>query len=154
LKWLEGVKSNASDHVYADNETIADEVNRGQVAFGVINQYYWYRLRAELGASGVPSRITYFAPRDPGYVLDVSGAGVLRTSKHKALARRFVAFLVSKAGQEIIAHSDSFEYPIASGVSTIQPETPFTQLQPNDITIPELGNGSAAIALLRAAGLL
>jgi iron(III) transport system substrate-binding protein len=154
LKWLEGVKSNASDHVYADNETIADEVNRGQVAFGVINQYYWYRLRAELGASGVPSRITYFAPHDPGYVLDVSGAGVLRTSKHKALARRFVAFLVSKAGQEIIAHSDSFEYPIASGVSTNRPETPFTQLQPNDITIPELGNGSAAIALLRAAGLL
>ena len=154
LQWLEGVKSNASGHVYADNETITDEVNRGQVAFGVINQYYWYRLRAELGASAVPSRITYFAPRDPGYVLDVSGAGVLRSSEHKALARKFVAFLVSKAGQEIIAHSDSFEYPIASGVSTIQPETPFTQLQPNDITIPELGNGSAAIALLRAAGLL
>ena len=28
-----------------DNETIADEVNRGHVAFGVVNQYYWYRMR-------------------------------------------------------------------------------------------------------------
>jgi iron(III) transport system substrate-binding protein len=154
LAWLEGVRSNASGHLYPDNETIADEVNRGQVAFGVINQYYWYRLRAELGASGVPSRIAYFAPHDPGYVLDVSGVGVLQSSQHKALARRFVAFLVSKQGQEIIAHSISFEYPIASGISTTQPETPFSQLQPNAITIPELGNGSAAIALLRAAGLL
>ena len=71
-----------------DNETIADEVNRGEVAFGVVNQYYWYRLRAELGASGIRSQITYFAPHDPGYVLDVSGAAVLKSSTHKALARR------------------------------------------------------------------
>jgi iron(III) transport system substrate-binding protein len=154
LKWLEGIKANTSGHIYPDNETIADEVNRGEVAFGVVNQYYWYRMRAELGASNVVSRITYFAPRNPGYVLDVSGAAVLKSSQHQALARRFIAFLVSKQGQEIIAHSISFEYPIASGVSTSQPETPFHQLQPNAITIPELGTGSAAIALLRAAGLL
>jgi iron(III) transport system substrate-binding protein len=154
LQWLEGIKANSTGHVYPDNETIADEVNRGEVAFGVVNQYYWYRMRAELGASGVPSRITYFAPHDPGYVLDVSGAAVLKSSAHQALARRFVAFLVSKQGQEIIAHSISFEYPIASGVSTSQPETPFRQLRPNAITIPELGNGSAAIALLQEAGLL
>jgi iron(III) transport system substrate-binding protein len=154
LQWLKGIKANSTGHVYPDNETIADEVNRGEVAFGVVNQYYWYRMRAELGASGVPSRITYFAPHDPGYVLDVSGAAVLNSSTHKALARKFIAYLVSKQGQEIIAHSISFEYPIASGVSTSQPETPFTQLQPNAITIPELGNGSAAIALLQAAGLL
>ena len=154
LKWLEGIRANTSGHLYPDNETIADEVNRGAVAFGVVNQYYWYRMRAELGASKVVARITYFAPRDPGYVLDVSGAAVLKSSTHKALARKFIAFLVSKNGQEIIAHSISFEYPIASGVSTAQPETPFGQLQPNTITIPELGNGSAAIALLQAAGLL
>ncbi len=70
LKWLEAIKSNAGSHVYPDNETIADEVNRGAVAFGVVNQYYWYRMRAELGASNVPSKITYFAPHDPGYVLE------------------------------------------------------------------------------------
>jgi iron(III) transport system substrate-binding protein len=154
LKWLEGVKANSSGHTYPDNETIADEVNRGEVAFGIVNQYYWYRMRAELGAKNVVSRITYLAPHDPGYVLDVSGAAVLKSSTHQALARRFVAFLVSKQGQEIIAHSISFEYPISSGVTTNQPETPFDQLQPNAITIPELGTGSAAIALLRAVGLL
>jgi iron(III) transport system substrate-binding protein len=154
LKWLEAIKSNAGSHVYPDNETIADEVNRGAVAFGVVNQYYWYRMRAELGASNVPSKIAYFAPRDPGYVLDVSSAGILKSSKHQADAQKFLAFLVSRQGQEIIAHSISFEYPIASGVSTAAPETPFDQLQPNPITIPELGDGSTAIALLRKSGLL
>jgi iron(III) transport system substrate-binding protein len=154
LRWLQGIDANAGSHIYPDNETIADEVNRGAVAFGVVNQYYWYRLRAELGASNVHSRIAYFAPRDPGYVIDVSGAGILESSEHKAAAQKFLAFLVSKQGQEIIAHSISYEYPIASGVATTAPETPFDQLQPNPITIPELGDGSTAIALLRKAGLL
>jgi iron(III) transport system substrate-binding protein len=154
LKWLERIKSNAGSHVYPDNETIADEVNRGAVAFGVVNQYYWYRMRAELGASNVPSKITYFAPRDPGYVLDISSAGLLESSKHQADAQKFLAFLVSKQGQEIIAHSISFEYPIDDGVTTAAPETPFDQLQPNPITIPQLGEGSTAIALLRKSGLL
>ncbi len=154
LKWLEAIKENAGSHVYPDNETIADEVNRGAVAFGVVNQYYWYRMRTELGASNVPSKITYFAPHDPGYVLDISSAGILKSSGHKAAAQKFLAFLVSKQGQGIIAHSISFEYPIDDGVTTTAPETPFDQLQPNPITIPQLGDGSTAITLLRTAGLL
>jgi iron(III) transport system substrate-binding protein len=154
VNWLEGIKNNAGPHVYPDNETIADEVNRGAVAFGVVNQYYWYRMRAELGASNVQARITYFAPHDPGYVLDISPAAILKSSKNQAAAQKFLAFIVSKKGQEIIAHSISFEYPIASGVTTSQPETPFDQLQPNSITVPELGDGSTAIALLKQAGLL
>lgn len=153
-KWLDGIKANAGQHVYPDNETIADEVNRGAVAFGVVNQYYWYRLRAELGASNVHSKITYFAPRDPGYVLDVSGAGILKSSKDQADAQKLLAFLVSKTGQEVIAHSISFEYPLDDGVQTAAPETPFSQLQPNPITIADLGDGSTAIALLRKAGML
>jgi iron(III) transport system substrate-binding protein len=154
LRWLEGIKANAGSHVYPDNETIADEVNRGVVAFGVVNQYYWYRMRAEIGASNVRAKITYFGPRDPGYVLDISPAAVLKSSRHQAAAQRFLAYLTSRQGQEIIARSISFEYPIASGVKTAQAETPFNQLQPNDITIPELGDGSTAIALLKDAGLL
>jgi iron(III) transport system substrate-binding protein len=154
VAWLDGIKANAGSHVYPDNETIADEVNRGAVAFGVVNQYYWYRMQAELGVSNVHSRITYFAPGDPGYVLDVSGAGILESSKHPAAAQQFVAFLVSQAGQEIIAHSISFEYPLDHGVQTTAPETPFDQLQPNPITVSDLGDGSTAIALLQKAGML
>jgi iron(III) transport system substrate-binding protein len=154
LKWLAAIKSNAgSDHIYPDNETIADEVNRGQAAFGVVNQYYWYRMRGEIGASQMHSKIVYFAPHDPGYVLDISGAAILKSSKHKAAAQKFVAFLVSKQGQEIIAHSLSYEYPIDHGV--VQPAEPaFSSLQPNSISIADLGNGSTAIALMRQAGLL
>lgn len=154
LAWLHGISANAGSHVYPDDETIANEVNRGAVAFGVVNQYYWYRMAAELGKAKIHSKITYFAPHDPGYVLDVSGAAVLKSSKNRAGAQKFLAFLVSKQGQEIIAHSISFEYPLDDGVKTTAPETPFSQLEPNSITIPELGDGSTAIALLQRTGLL
>jgi iron(III) transport system substrate-binding protein len=159
--WLKKLAANAAGHIYPDNETIADEVNRGAVAFGIVNQYYWYRMRAEIGEGNMHSKITYFAPRDPGYVLDISGAAVLRSSKHQADAQKFLAFIVSRQGQEILAtpgtgtgQSLSFEYPIASGVTTHAGETPFGQLQPYPITIAQLGDGSTAIALMREAGLL
>ena len=145
LKWLAAIKANAAGHIYPDNETIASEVNQGAVAFGIINQYYWYRMRAEIGASRVKTQITHLAPHNPGYVIDVSGAAVLKASKHQAAAQKFLAFLVSKQGQDIIANpgtgpgeSLSFEYPLASGVTTKSPELPFSQLQPYPITIAEL----------------
>lgn len=155
LAWLRGIKANAGGgHSYPDNETLADQVNRGAVAFGMVNQYYWYRLRAEIGSANLHCRIATFAPRDPGYVIDVSGAAVLKSSRHSAAAQKFLAFLVSRQGQEIIAHSISFEYPLDAGVVTAAPETPFAQLQPNPITVAQLGDGSGAVALLREAGLL
>ena len=158
LSWLNGIKANAASHIVPDNETIADEVNRGVVAFGVINQYYWYRLAAEVGTSNMHSQLAYFAPHDPGYVIDVSGAAVIKSSKHLAAAEKFLAFLVSKQGQGIIARASgteqSFEYPLANGVTTSAAETPFDQLQPYPMTIAELGDGETAIALLRQVGLL
>jgi iron(III) transport system substrate-binding protein len=157
LAWLRSVDKNAGGHIYPDNETIADEVNRGAVAFGIVNQYYWYRMQAEIGASHTKARITHFAAGDPGYVVDVSGAAALKSSPHQAAAQKFLAFLTGRQAQEIIASpskSISFEYPIASGVTTQAPETPLAQLQPYPITITDLGTGSTAIALMRQAGLL
>jgi iron(III) transport system substrate-binding protein len=154
LTWLKAVKANAGSHSYPDNETIASDVNNGKAAFGIINQYYWYRLGAEIGASHVHSKIAYLAPRDPGYVLDVSGAAVLAGSEHQAAAQEFLAYLDSTAGQEVIAHSDSFEYPIASGVTRGGPETPFDRLQPNPIDLEQLGDGQAAVNLMKQAQLL
>ena len=157
ISWLKALKANAEGHLYPDNETIATQVNRGAIAFGVVNQYYFYRMQAEIGTAQTHARIAHFAPRDPGYVIDVSGAAVVRATQHLAAAQKFVAFLVSKQGQEIIAsprRSLSFEYPIASGVTTLAPETPFAQLRPSSITLADLGDGSVAIAVMRAAGLL
>ncbi|MGH7667576.1 MAG: extracellular solute-binding protein, partial [Candidatus Dormibacteria bacterium] len=145
LKWLKGVSANAGSHVYPDNETITSRVNSGQVAIGIINHYYWYRLRAELGQAQMHSAIAYFAPGDAGYVIDVSGAAVLKSSRHRRAAQEFLAFLTSQRGEEILAHSDSFEYPLGSKVASAKGLRPFASLQPVRLKIAQLGDGAAAV---------
>jgi iron(III) transport system substrate-binding protein len=157
LRWLAGMKTNSGSRVYPDNETVADEVNRGTVAFGIVNQYYWYRMRAEIGAANTRARIAYFAAGNPGYEINVSGAAVLRSSRHQAAAQKFLAYLAGRQAQQIIgdpAKSISFEYPIGSDVTGQAGERPLSQLRPYPITPAELGDGTSAIALLRQAGLL
>jgi iron(III) transport system substrate-binding protein len=151
-KWLKGLQANSK--VYPDNETVVAQVNNGESTVGIINHYYWYRLRDEVGQSGMHSALHYYAPHDPGYLLNVSGAAVLKSSKQQAAAQRFVAFLVSKQGQEILAHSHSYEYPIGSGVLTAQPLKPFDELQLSPVTIADLGNGHAPLELEQKLGLL
>ncbi len=151
-KWLLGLKANGT--VYPDNETVVAQVNNGESAVGIINHYYWYRLRDEVGRGAMHSALHYYAPHGPGDLIDVSGAAVLRSSAHLTAAQEFVGFLVSRAGQQILARSESYEYPLGSGVQTAQPLRPFDELQPPAVGVRELGDGSAPLALEQKLGLL
>jgi iron(III) transport system substrate-binding protein len=150
--WLNGLKANSK--IYPDNETVVAQVNNGESAVGAINHYYWYRLRAELGAGGMHSALHYYAAGDPGNLVNVSGAAVLKSSSHQADAQKLLAFLVSQEGQEVIAHSHSYEYPLRPGVAPAPGLRPFDQLHPATLSPAELGNGSQALALEQKLGLL
>jgi iron(III) transport system substrate-binding protein len=150
--WLKGLSANAK--IYPDNETVVAQVNNGESAMGPINHYYWYRLHAEVGQSGLHSALHYYAAGDPGDLVNVSGAAVLKSSSHQADAQKLLAFLVSQEGQEVIAHSHSYEYPLRPGVSPAPGLRPFDQLHPASLTPAELGNGSQALALEQKLGLL
>ena len=100
------------------------------------------------------SALAFFAPEDPGYVLDVSGAAVLKSSRHQSEAQQLVAFLVSPEGQAILATSDSYEYPVRTGSAASPELRPLDQLQPNSLSVAQLGDGAAAVALLQQAQLL
>lgn len=154
LKWLEGLKANSGSHLYPDNEALISAINRGAIELGVLNQYYWYRLNAELGRAGMHSALALFHDRDAGYVLDISGAGVLKSSKQQANAQKFVAFLVSAEGQSLIANSGSFEYPLRTSAPTPAGEPPLASLHPAPLSVTDLGTGASALALLQEAQLL
>jgi iron(III) transport system substrate-binding protein len=155
LAWLKALKANAgANDNTPDNETITSDVSQGITQIGIINHYYFYRLQAEVGKSAVHAALAYFAPHDPGYVLDISGAAVLKSSKHQAAAQKLLAFITSTAGQTILAHSESFEYPIGDHVAANPALTPFDQLQPNSFSVAELGTGADAKTLLQQAQLI
>src|SRR5262249_33742549 len=62
--WLNGLKANAV--IYPDEEAVVSAVERGDQAVGVINQYYWYRLKLEQGPRYTKSRLYFFPNHDVG----------------------------------------------------------------------------------------
>jgi iron(III) transport system substrate-binding protein len=151
-RWLKGMQTNSA--VYPDNETVVSQVNNGQAAIGLIDQYYWYRLRDELGAGGMRSALHYYAPGDPGDLVDISGAALLQSSPNKPAAQELLAFMVSPEGQETIARSKSYEYPLAPGVAAASVLPPFSTLRPAPLLPAQLGDGRAALILEQSLGLL
>lgn len=151
LTWLKGLKTNAA--LYQDEEAVVAAVERGQQAVGIVNQYYWYRLQLEQGAAGTHSKLYYFPNRDIGAIENIGGAAVLASSHNKAAAQRFVAFLVSAQGQQILARSDDLEYPARPGVAPNRALPPLAQLNPAVINVVSLGNDLPAASLLQQAGL-
>jgi iron(III) transport system substrate-binding protein len=149
--WLQGLKRNAA--TYQDDESVVAAVNRGNVAVGVINQYYWYRLRLEVGDSGIHSALYYFPGGNVGSITNISGAAVLASSKRKQDAERFLSFIVSKRGQEIIAGSDDFEYPARPGVSPNSQLPPLDAIAHATLSPVQLGNDAQAAKLLENLGL-
>ena len=151
-QWLAGLKRNAQ--IFQTDEAVVAAVNRGDVATGLINHYYWYRLRLEIGASAMHSSVYYFPDHDVGSIENISGAAVLASSAHKREAQRFVAFLVSRAGQEILAHSADFEYPARPGVRPNPALRPLSAISPAALGPVRLGNDQQAARLIEQSGLV
>ena len=151
-RWLKGQQAGGT--VSSDNETVVSQVNNGQSWLGPINHYYWYRLLKEQGTGGTHSALHYFDAGDPGDLVDVSGAAILRSSSHQAAAQQLLAFMVSPEGQEILAHSDSYEYPLRPGVSPAAGLRPLSDFKANSLTPAQLGDGSEALAMEQRLGLL
>ena len=88
LAWLKGLKANAgnSDAV-PDNETLTSDVSQGTTDLG----HHQPLLLLPAGGRDREGRrshakIAYFAPHDPGYLEDISGAAILKSSTHQAAA--------------------------------------------------------------------
>lgn len=153
LAWLAGLRRNAK--IYQDDEAVIAAVNRGSVATGIINNYYWARLRTEVGDARMQCRIAHFKPGDVGNLINVSGAAVLASSRRQPEAQRFLAFLVSRQAQEMLARSSvDYEYPLVKGVAPNPILTPVADLHPPAIAPAALGNDRPAAALIERAGLI
>jgi iron(III) transport system substrate-binding protein len=153
LNWLNGLKANAK--IYEDDESVVAAVARGDVAVGVVNNYYWARLETDLGPQKIHSALYHFKHGDVGGLINVSGVAILKSSKNQAAAQKFAAFLVSHQAQVALGESEvDFEYPLVPGIAPNKLLTPFSTLQPPAISVSKLGDDRQAGALLQQAGLI
>jgi len=151
VAWLKGLKENAT--FYQDNGPVMKAINAGEISSGVIYHYYWYKDQAESGANSKNVKLLFFGNQDPGAFLSISGAGVLKSSKHQSEAQQFVRYLNSPAGQKVLSDSKALEYPIGKGAPANKVLKPLTELSPPKIEVSTL-NGPKVVDLMQQAGLL
>lgn len=151
--WLEGLKQYGK--IYRKNTVVLDAVERGEVAFGLINNYYWDRQAKEKGIDNMNSRLYFFGTKDLGDMLTVASMGILKSSDKQDAAQQFIAFAVSKEGQQILTDK-SAQYPLNSDADTHPDLKPFHELTPptNTMDLGEYSDGQAAVDLLQEVGLL
>ena len=149
--WLTGIKRNAQ--TYQDDESVVAAVNRGDVAAGIINQYYWYRLRLEVGERDIHSSLYYFPGHDPGSIENIAGAAVLASSRHRQAAQSLVQFIAGATGQRILAAGYDFEYPARPGIRPNPALPPLSTISPETLRPAALGTDQLAVQLIERAGL-
>ncbi|WP_066457609.1 extracellular solute-binding protein [Castellaniella caeni] len=150
LNWLKGLKE--FGRIYNGNMAAMRAVERGEIATALVNNYYWYIVANEVGTDKMKAGLHYSAPKDPGCLITVSAAGVLKTARNPDAAQKLLAFMVSQAGQEAVVDTVA-EYPLRAGVKSPFDLKPFDQLMPPAVSPADLGDAADAIALRREAGL-
>ncbi|MFI6855375.1 iron ABC transporter substrate-binding protein [Streptomyces sp. NPDC050416] len=152
-KWLEDLKANGA-RTYAHNLATLDAVEAGEVELGLVNHYYWYERVAEKGEDEVDAELKFLPGKDPGALINVAGAGILKDSGQSATAQKAVDYLLSKEAQTYFA-DETKEYPLAAGVtSKVEGLPPFDSLESPDIDLGKLESLQETLAMLQEAGLV
>lgn len=149
--WLAGLRSNA--RIYQSNSAVMKAINAGEIQTGIVYHYYWYKDQAGGAPNSANVALKFLGNQDPGAFVSVSGAGVLKSSRHQAQAQQLVAFLTSQRGQEVSAQSTNLEYTVAAGVASNPALRPLDGLGAPAVDVTAL-NGPQVVTMMQNAGLI
>lgn len=150
-RWLEGILAN-EPRSYPSNAPIVEAVAAGEIDVGFVNHYYLLQLKAERG-DDFPAANYYPADGDIGALVNVAGAGILRSAAHPQAAERFLEYLLSEDAQRYFAES-TFEYPLVQGVPAPEDVPPLESVKTPDVDLSDLWDLEGTLELLRDVGAL
>ena len=150
-EWLKGMKDNDTQE-FPNNVSIVQAAANGEVDVGFVNHYYLERFLAEHGPE-FKARNHYIGNGDPGALVLIAGAGILKVSENRDTAVEFIEFLLSEPAQQYFT-SDVKEYPVAAGVEPEGDLPPLESLDPPDVDLGSLSDLQGTIKLLRDVGIL
>lgn len=119
--WLRGLKNNLARRPQGNDRAQVKAVFGGECDVAVGNTYYMGKMatnKKDPVQKKWAKSVNIIFPNQAGRGahVNVSGAAVTRSAKHKANAVRLIEFLSGDAAQKIYAESN-FEYPVKSGVA-------------------------------------
>lgn len=123
-KFLRALVANAGDKIYPSDSRAVEAVAKGEIDVAIVNHYYVYLHLRNNPADN--KTLSFVVPPNTAY--NVSGAGILKTSKNKEAAKKLIEFMASDEGQRLFTEENR-EYPVNPKVSPhkdLMPRTKFT----------------------------
>jgi iron(III) transport system substrate-binding protein len=149
--WLKGLQENGVK-IYPKNSSIVEAIDKGEISMGLVNHYYIWEVSEGLGRP-INVKNGFFATGDLGNLINVSGAGVLTSSKKYAAAEDLINFLTSAPIQQKFV-SDTQEYSLLDGAAAPAGVPTLDQIGAPSVDLTLLKNIKVAQDLLIEVGLL
>lgn len=140
---------------FEGNGNILDALAQGTVSLGLVNHYYLYEKTKDKDLAAYPVR-NHYVPGDPLGLINVAGAGVVKTTDAAEAAQKAVAFLLSAPAQQYLVDRTA-EYPVVAGITPARKEPPLpalTTLSGPAVDLAALESLPATEAMLQQVGLL
>jgi iron(III) transport system substrate-binding protein len=147
---VQGWVANLAAPPFADDTLLVQAIAAGQCDVGIVNTYYLGRMLKDDPA--LPVTVFWPNQADAGVHVNISGAGVVKHSKHKEAAQKFLEWLASDRAQDEFARLN-FEYPAKPGIATDPVVAAWGDFKRDPINIVEAGRRQAeAVKLMDRAG--
>ena len=148
IEWLRGMDANDT-RVYPKNTPIVEATCLGEIDGGLVNHYLLRRLAQE---PDLPCANHFFADGDVGNLINVSSAGIVKSSQSPGAAAALIGFLLSAPAQSYF-RDKTFEYPLAAGIEPDAALPPLETVQGPDFDLGDMDDLDGTLALLESAGL-
>lgn len=143
-EWLVGIMKN-DPVVFSGNAPIVEAVGRGEIYVGFVNNYYMHNIKAKNPDLPVAN---HYTRGDAGSMINIAGAGVVDTTKNKALAEEFIQYMLDEKAQTYFA-TTTYEYPLVTGVNVTGSQVPITQIVKPQIDLNDLDDLQGTLDLLK-----
>ena len=146
LGWV----SNLATEVFSNDTNALKAVSSGQCGVTIVNTYYLARLLDDPKYDNLS--LFWANQEDRGVHVNISGAGVVKTSKNKANAVKLLEYLSSMKAQDFYASANK-EYPVLASADIDDSIEGWGEFSEDNINVSKLGSlQKEAVFLAQEAG--
>lgn len=149
LRIVSGWVDNLAVDVLDNDTKVMETVASGAAEVGIVNTYYFGRLMKE--KPDLPLKLFFPTIKETGTHINVSGAGVLKNSKNKAEAIKFLEWLTENEAQRFLADSN-MEYPANPAIKANEVVAAWGEINQCQVPVTKAGEFQAdAVRLMKKA---
>jgi len=132
-----GWVSNLATEVFSNDTNALKAVSSGQCGVTIVNTYYLARLLDDPKYDNL--ELVWANQNDRGVHVNISGAGIVKTSQNKKEAQKLLEYLSSDSAQDFYASANK-EYPVLKDANVAESIMVWGAFIEDEINVSKLGS--------------